>query len=273
MVTDLQGGGKLQTVTVRVCQCKNGVCLSKGTSIDLGPLGILALLLPLLLLLLLGILLALFCATKHENKNFGDDIGDSGGILLKSNIEVPGEEVVDSKLIMGPAFSTDHMSGSAKGSLLNVGYVGNKSFSTIGSQSMVGGAPGVKQALGQSSFSQTQFDQYNQYGTGQFGQYEESQYVGNNMAANSGQHFHDDAALNQTWQTNGRYLHQKLAYFRTDQDQCCAEDGLRAYGFEGVGSAAGSVGCCSDFAMQEDMDFLNTLGPKFKTLADVCVKK
>lgn len=54
MVTDLQGEGKLQTVNVKVCQCRNGVCLSKDTSIDLGPLGILALLLPLLLLLLLG---------------------------------------------------------------------------------------------------------------------------------------------------------------------------------------------------------------------------
>jgi len=114
---------------------------------------------------------------------------------------------------MGPTFGTDHMSGSAKGSLLNVAWAGNKSFSTIGGQSMVGGAPGVKQGLGQSSFSQAQYDQYNQYGTGQFGQFEESQYVGNSMAgnsmaANSGQHFHDDAALNHTWQTNGRYLHQ-----------------------------------------------------------------
>lgn len=52
-VKDLQGYGKVQTVNVRICQCKNGVCLAKQKSVELGPLGILALLLPLALLLLL----------------------------------------------------------------------------------------------------------------------------------------------------------------------------------------------------------------------------
>lgn len=53
MVTDLQGSGDLQTVKVRICQCRDGVCLAKASSVSLGPLGILALLLPLALLLLL----------------------------------------------------------------------------------------------------------------------------------------------------------------------------------------------------------------------------
>lgn len=50
---DLQGHGKVQTVKVRICQCKNGACMAKETSVTLGPLGILTLLLPLALLLLL----------------------------------------------------------------------------------------------------------------------------------------------------------------------------------------------------------------------------
>ncbi|CAL8279848.1 unnamed protein product [Lota lota] len=266
MVTDLQGEGKLQTVKVKICQCKKGVCLLKSTSIGLGPFGILALLLPLLLLLLLGILLALFCATKHEKMEM-EDVGDSGGILLKSNIEIPGEEVVDPKLLMGPGFGLGHTSGSVKGSLVNVGWIGNKSSSTIGTmdnrQHLV---PGIRQ----NSFYQGQYNT-NQYGTGQFGQFEESQNV-DNMSANTGQLIHDPAWY-QTWQTNGIYLHEKLAYMNTDRDEACAEDVLRSYGFEGVGSAAGSVGCCSDIDHTEDLGFLNTLGPKFKTLADVCAKK
>lgn len=52
-VKDLQGYGEVQTVKVRICQCKNGVCMAKQTSVALGPLGILTLLLPLALLLLL----------------------------------------------------------------------------------------------------------------------------------------------------------------------------------------------------------------------------
>ncbi|KAJ3594704.1 hypothetical protein NHX12_004011, partial [Muraenolepis orangiensis] len=119
MVTDLQGHGELQAVKVKICQCRKGVCVAKDT-------------------FFVWVLLALFCATKHEKMQM-EDIGDSGGILLKSNIEVPGEE--DSKLIMGPMFGMDHTSGSVKGSMLNVGWVGNQSSSTMG------GAGDVRQGL------------------------------------------------------------------------------------------------------------------------------
>ena len=54
MVTDLQGSGISQTVKVKICQCSKGVCVPKGTSVGMGPFGILSFLLPLLLLLLLG---------------------------------------------------------------------------------------------------------------------------------------------------------------------------------------------------------------------------
>ncbi|KAG9333824.1 hypothetical protein JZ751_010041, partial [Albula glossodonta] len=56
----------------------------------------------------------------------------------------------------------------------------------------------------------------------------------------------------------------------------CA-DGLRAqedqpqiYDYEGDGSAAGSVGCCSDLDVDNDLSFLNDLDIKFKSLAEVC---
>lgn len=52
-VADLQDFGKTQTVTVRICQCRNGRCLAKDSSVSLGGLAVLAMLLPLLLLLLL----------------------------------------------------------------------------------------------------------------------------------------------------------------------------------------------------------------------------
>lgn len=53
-VYDLQGIGRTQTVKVRICQCRNGACLAKQSSVSLGALALLAMLLPLALLLLLG---------------------------------------------------------------------------------------------------------------------------------------------------------------------------------------------------------------------------
>lgn len=69
------------------------------------------------------------------------------------------------------------------------------------------------------------------------------------------------------------YALQKLTYFGGEEDGRYADDIIHQYGFEGVGSAAGSVGCCSDDGgNNENLDFLNTLGPKFKNLAGVCKK-
>ncbi|XP_054646035.1 desmoglein-2.1-like [Dunckerocampus dactyliophorus] len=39
---------------------------------------------------------------------------------------------------------------------------------------------------------------------------------------------------------------------------------------EGPPSSAGSVGCCSLLESENDLNFLNDLGPKFKTLAEIC---
>lgn len=42
------------------------------------------------------------------------------------------------------------------------------------------------------------------------------------------------------------------------------------YDYEGKESPAGSVGCCSLHENDDDLSFLNDLGPKFKTLAEIC---
>ncbi|KAM4629815.1 desmoglein-2.1-like [Polymixia lowei] len=48
------------------------------------------------------------------------------------------------------------------------------------------------------------------------------------------------------------------------------KDGLLVYNYEGQGSPAGSVGCCSLLESDNDLQFLNDLGTKFKTLAEMC---
>uniref|UniRef100_A0A8C4HPT7 Desmocollin 1 n=1 Tax=Dicentrarchus labrax TaxID=13489 RepID=A0A8C4HPT7_DICLA len=174
-----------------------------------------------------GILLAFFCATKGDKLEI-DDAGDSGGILLKSNTEAPGEEV-DSSLITVPTTMVDQaVKGSVKGSVLNAGWMGNKSSSTIGAHSTLDNGI-YKSGVVTGDMHQYYSSQYDsQYGAQQF---------------NGG-----------LLEGDGRY----------------ADDIIHAYGFEGVGSVAGSVGCCSEYDDNDNLDFLNTLGPKFNTLADVC---
>uniref|UniRef100_A0AAY4CUL9 Cadherin domain-containing protein n=1 Tax=Denticeps clupeoides TaxID=299321 RepID=A0AAY4CUL9_9TELE len=48
------------------------------------------------------------------------------------------------------------------------------------------------------------------------------------------------------------------------------KDALLVYDYEGQGSPAGSVGCCSLLESDSDLQFLDDLGPKFTTLAQIC---
>lgn len=52
--------------------------------------------------------------------------------------------------------------------------------------------------------------------------------------------------------------------------QCQQKDGLLVFDYEGQESPTGSVGCCSLLENNDDLTFLNDLGPKFKTLAEIC---
>ncbi|KAM9849232.1 uncharacterized protein ACBR49_008487 [Aulostomus maculatus] len=60
------------------------------------------------------------------------------------------------------------------------------------------------------------------------------------------------------------YYSQKAAYIAP------VKNSLLMFNDEGQGSSAGSVGCCSLLDSDYDLQFLNDLGPKFKTLADLC---
>uniref|UniRef100_A0A3B4ZHU3 Desmocollin-2-like n=1 Tax=Stegastes partitus TaxID=144197 RepID=A0A3B4ZHU3_9TELE len=178
-VTDLQGFGRDQTVNVRICQCRNGVCLAKDRSVTLGGMGILALLLPLALLLLL-----------RESP---------------TTIILPTEQ------------SRLHC-------------VDNKTSHILSSHAL---SHGAVSPLPSSGLSPT---------------------PSNNTSSSAD------------------FVLQKLGYLGTAEDERFADDIVHSYRYEGAGSAAGSVGCCSDNGDTDNLDFLNTLGPKFKTLADVCRK-
>uniref|UniRef100_A0A667Y0G7 Desmoglein 2 n=1 Tax=Myripristis murdjan TaxID=586833 RepID=A0A667Y0G7_9TELE len=67
-----------------------------------------------------------------------------------------------------------------------------------------------------------------------------------------------------------QYYSQKASCAADNQ---ATKDSLLVYDYEGQGSCAGSVGCCSLLETDNDLQFLDDLGPKFKTLAEVCSGK
>ncbi|XP_026089311.1 desmocollin-3-like isoform X2 [Carassius auratus] len=255
LVKDLQGFGKEQTVNVRVCTCEReeygmGVCGARSASASLGSLGILALVLSGLLLLLLSLLLIFICSTRREKLYISDDTG-TGGMLLKSNTEAPGEEVKDGALMMIPGVGAEVVDGS-----LQSGLMESKNMT------LASGRYGqFFQGGGMYNTTNQGFGTENFYSSGRF----ENNLYGNNTLQKS-----SNMSAQDTWKTNGFYLDRKLAYFGDEEEGRYADDLLKTYGDEGMGSPAGSVGCCSLLGEPESVDFLNTLGPKFKPLADIC---
>lgn len=117
----------------------------------------------------------------------------------------------DSSLITVPTIGVDQITkGSVKD--VNAGWPGIKSTSTLGGQSVHGNGIN-KSCVDMQQFYSSQYDQYDQYGTqqfgGQFGQL-------GSQVLNSGfdsRHLVQDSAFLHTWQTNGRYLHQVMLFY------------------------------------------------------------
>ncbi|XP_043831492.1 LOW QUALITY PROTEIN: desmocollin-2-like [Dromiciops gliroides] len=68
-------------------------------------------------------------------------------------------------------------------------------------------------------------------------------------------------------------LGEKVQLCNQNEDQTHAQDYVLTYNYEGKGSAAGSVGCCSERHDEEGLEFLDHLEPKFRTLAETCMKR
>uniref|UniRef100_A0A1A7XC89 Desmocollin 2 like n=1 Tax=Iconisemion striatum TaxID=60296 RepID=A0A1A7XC89_9TELE len=258
-VRDQQGYGVEKIMKVTICKCKNGACLAQKRAVALGPMGALALFLPLLFLLLLFLLLIIICATKKQKAHIME-ADDYKGTLLESNTEALGDNVDANFLTMG--FDQGAKS-SVKGSVMNQGWAGNKSFSTIGGHSMHDfgyNQSGMTMTNVQDVYS-SQFDHYG------------NQLVGSTLLGN-GMNYKSQSSSLLHWQTVELMLQERMTYMgiREKEEEEGNNDALHCYGYEGTGSTAGSVGCHSDIGDRDNLDFLNTLGPKFKSLAEVCTK-
>ncbi|OPJ83401.1 desmocollin-1 isoform X1 [Patagioenas fasciata] len=241
-VTD--NGGKVGETHVKVnyCDCMTPTECSGNTrelregSVTLGIWAILAMILGSLLLLLILITICGCCGTGVMHRHVTDDCANHN--LIISNTEAPGEEVMDHNIIPLQTTTDQGGYGIKTGDQQTFESVKGRGHTL---ESVKGGG---HQTLG-------------------------------SVKEGGGQTMMDTCRYSYSEWHNFTHprLGEKVHLCRQDEEQKHSEDYLLSYHYEGKGSLAGSVGCCSDQHEEEALDFLDQLEPKFRTLAEACVKR
>ncbi|KAG6933657.1 desmocollin-1 [Chelydra serpentina] len=238
-VRDNAGRQGTSMVTVNYCDCTTpSDCVRHSDphispAVTLGVWAILAMILGSLLLLLILITLCGCYGTGAVSKHVTDDLANQN--LIISNTEAPGEEVMDPNIIPLQAATVNSCDhGVGMGTIGHEVKTGGQSF-----EMSKGGHQTLESGRG---YGQSTMEQ---------GRYSYSE-----------------------WQN---FMHSRLGekvyMCRQDEENKHSEDYVLPYNYEGRGSLAGSVGCCSDQQEVEVLDFLDQLEPKFRTLAETCVKR
>ncbi|EHH29241.1 Desmosomal glycoprotein 2/3 [Macaca mulatta] len=247
-IKDRHGLVATHVLTVRVCDCSTpSECRMNDKSardvrpnVILGRWAILAMVLGSVLLLC--ILFTCFCVTAKRTvkKCFPEDIAQQN--LIVSNTEGPGEEVTEANIRL--PMQTSNICDTS----MSVGTVGGQGIKTQQSFEMVKGGYTLDSSKG--------------------GGHQTLESVKGVGQGDTGRYAYTD------WQsfTQPR-LGEKVYLCGQDEEHKHCEDYVRSYNYEGKGSLAGSVGCCSDRQEEEGLEFLDQLEPKFRTLAKTCVKK
>ncbi|XP_060773610.1 desmoglein-2.1-like [Neoarius graeffei] len=235
-----------QVLKVNVCTCDEsatcGAIAAQGKSSGLGSAGIGLLILGLLVLLLIPLLL-LFCqcGAAAMSGPFTDMPFDTKQHLISYYTEGQGEDrdvpffLSDTdgpRMMPGDFWAIDSAASgvAALGAAGGAGYIINRG-QTRNQIEMASMSQGMSGYLG---MTREEFSMYD-----------------------SGLGLSEDFF-------NHYYLHKT-------QDLCTtAEENLLLFSLEGQGSPAGSVGCCSILGSDNDLGFLNNLGSKFTTLAEIC---
>ncbi|XP_034562448.1 desmoglein-2-like [Notolabrus celidotus] len=259
-VKDAQGVAcsEPQKVDVQVCTCEDGVeCGTRlgliGKQSALGPAGIGLLLLGLLLLLLIPLLLLVCnCGAAGIPGGFTDMPFDTKSHLINYHTEGQGEST---------AVPLITMPTQPDGGMVIVKEKERQSQSAglgfhqpvINIDRMTGAA------YGEGHYRDSTWEMMNAHGNGFYSTEMEHRESGVGGGVYEGMALPDHLLL--------QYYTQKLA---SGNENLAVEDGVLVHDYEGKGSLAGSVGCCSLLESDNDLQFLDDLGPKFKTLAEVC---
>ncbi|XP_054623900.1 desmoglein-2-like protein [Dunckerocampus dactyliophorus] len=262
-VKDQQGKScaDIQMLDITVCTCHESTktCLDRSTKhSSFSVAGILLLLLGLLLLLLVPLLL-MFCLCGGAGGDFKAIPFDTKQQLISYHTEGQGEDR-DVPLIHTPDGGTVTITK-------DINTYEGKGY--LGGLAELGGAAGGAVALNahnNSFLTSENVHQYNEYsqsnGQARMG------YIDGGMMTGQEQYRggpYDGLALSDHFLEE--YYSSKASYAAQQSQQ---KDAVLVYDYEGKESLAGSVGCCSLLENDNDLSFLDDLGPKFKTLAEIC---
>ncbi|XP_059975520.1 desmocollin-3 isoform X2 [Mesoplodon densirostris] len=234
IVSDRGHQSATKTLRVELCDCiRPDQC--RTTAPSAGVLGHWA-----ILAILLAVLLTVVCglASARNKKSFPEDLAQQN--LIISNTEAPG----DDKVCSANGFTTHTVNSS------NQGFCG-----TMGSEVKNGRQETIEMVKGGNQTLE--------------------------LCQGAGHHHTLDSCRGGTMEmdhsewynfTQPR-LGEKLHLCNQDEDHMPSQDYVLTYNYEGRGSPAGSVGCCSEKQEEDGLDFLNNLETKFTALAETCTKK
>ncbi|XP_032421120.1 desmoglein-2-like [Xiphophorus hellerii] len=259
-VKDQQGKScdDLQKLNITVCTCDGNTkacSLRRKSTVKFGAGGILLLLLGLLLLLLIPLLL-LFCLCGNAARDFKAIPFEANEHLISYHTEGQGEDK-DVPRVQIPV--------QVDGSTINT-----KNINMSGGAAYLDNLTGAGMGGGGTLTGEEMWmdDKYNYYHANrdQMGFMGAGTMTGQEMSFSKQRlTAFDGMALPEHYL--GQYYSVKS---RQAPQQHLEKDKEVIYQYEDEDSQAASVGCCSLLENDNDLAFLNDLGPKFKTLAEIC---
>ncbi|KAM4841423.1 desmoglein-2 [Thomomys bottae] len=272
LISDNQGHScpEKQILTVTVCECLHGsgcVEAQHDSHFGLGPAAIALMILAILLLLLVPLLL-LVCHCGEGAKGFTPIPGTIEMLHPWNNEGAPPED----KVIPG-LLAVDHSENTA---------VRNGIGGVITKEATMKGSSSASFTKGQHEISDVdgRWEEHRSLLTGAATQVTRTPgaFMANETVRTSGATgaSRDTAgaraaavAVNEEFLRN--YFTDKAASFADSDDDHMAKDCLLVYSQEDMESLRGSIGCCSFIEGELEDHFLDDLGLKFKTLAEVCL--
>ncbi|KFQ81765.1 Desmoglein-2, partial [Phoenicopterus ruber ruber] len=272
LIKDFQGFScaQAQSLQLTVCKCAgDGVCkekISGDKSVGLGP-GAVALIILAFLLLLLIPLLLLLCPCGSGAKGFAVIQDYSEAMLRQWNSEgaAPEEKAL---LNLIPPTAVGNVRGAASGAAAAGGMSGE--------ETAAGGGISASHVREHHTIAKERWEEQRnllsgvEYGAMAAGGAEGMAGVeGRMVVAAGGVAVGAAGAMNEEFLRD--YFNDKAVSFADEDEAEAANDCLLVYSQGESGSPHGSIGCCSFIECDLDDHFLDDLGDKFKTLAEICI--